>query len=156
MNRLVLGLSATASILVTGLAFGQTAQDQTAADTTITTTTTTRTDRSANVNVRLASYDTSNVAFRKLDKNGDGRISRSEAAADPRVAAAFSAADHDNDGFLTEEEFKSLSSTSPRADVDASSPNGDSVSDPGGDRPATAPTDTDPPRTVTPNARQRE
>lgn len=155
MNKLLLGVSATGLIIAAGFVLGQTPQDRAAADTTITTTTTSSSDRGADVRVRLASYDTSHVAFRRLDRDGDGRISQAEAMAEPRVAAAFSSADQDNDGYLSEEEFKSLSSSSPQSDADASSPNGDHVSNPSGDQPATDPTDKSPVGTVPPRAHPR-
>ena len=44
--------------------------------------------------------------LRALDKDGDGRISREEAAAAPRLAQHFDAIDADKDGFLTKDELK--------------------------------------------------
>ncbi|HET9652989.1 MAG TPA: EF-hand domain-containing protein, partial [Usitatibacter sp.] len=44
--------------------------------------------------------------FKKLDKDGDGRISRDEAAAAPRLAQHFDAIDADPDGFLTRDELE--------------------------------------------------
>ncbi|WP_431777912.1 EF-hand domain-containing protein [Ottowia caeni] len=50
--------------------------------------------------------------FRMLDINGDGRISRGEAAwitrFKPEVADAFKAADANRDGFVTKEEIRAL------------------------------------------------
>jgi len=63
--------------------------------------------------LRLAKMDTSPAAFRKLDPNNDGRISPLEAAENPKVAAAFTMADRNKDGYLSEEEFESLGSPSP-------------------------------------------
>lgn len=40
-----------------------------------------------------------------LDKDGDGRISRDEAAAAPRLAANFDKIDANHDGFLTKDEL---------------------------------------------------
>ena len=44
--------------------------------------------------------------FKKLDTDGDGRISRAEAQASPRLAARFDDIDADKDGFLTTDELK--------------------------------------------------
>ena len=44
--------------------------------------------------------------FKKLDTDGDGRISRSEAQAAPRLAARFDDIDANKDGFLTPDELK--------------------------------------------------
>lgn len=41
----------------------------------------------------------------KLDTDGDGRISRAEAAAQPKVAASFDQADANRDGFLVRSEL---------------------------------------------------
>jgi Ca2+-binding EF-hand superfamily protein len=45
-------------------------------------------------------------ALKALDKDGDGRISRDEAAAAPRLAQNFDRIDADRDGFLTKEELR--------------------------------------------------
>jgi len=47
-------------------------------------------------------------AFRKLDADGDGWISRQEATAHPEVAASFDAADRDGDGRLSFAEFETI------------------------------------------------
>src|SRR5262249_11771730 len=60
--------------------------------------------------LRLAKMDTSIAAFRKLDKDNDGRISPLEAADNPKVAAAFTRADRDKDGYLSREEFQAMGS----------------------------------------------
>jgi osmotically-inducible protein OsmY len=46
-----------------------------------------------------------NEAFRALDRNGDGFVTRQEAAADADLAKDFGAADANRDGRLTEAEF---------------------------------------------------
>lgn len=46
-----------------------------------------------------------NAAFLALDKNGDGVVTRAEAAADAALAKDFAAADANGDGRLTEAEF---------------------------------------------------
>jgi Ca2+-binding EF-hand superfamily protein len=47
-------------------------------------------------------------SFSELDVNGDGRLSKEEAQADPRVAEAFEKADADLDGYLSLKEFISI------------------------------------------------
>jgi Ca2+-binding EF-hand superfamily protein len=44
--------------------------------------------------------------LKALDKDGDGRISREEAAAAPRLAERFDQVDANHDGFLTPDELK--------------------------------------------------
>ena len=46
-----------------------------------------------------------NAAFAALDRNGDGVVTRAEAAADAALAKDFAAADANGDGRLTEAEF---------------------------------------------------
>jgi len=48
------------------------------------------------------------AAFRALDKDGDGWVSRKEAAADPAVARNFDKADKDRDGRLSPLEFQDV------------------------------------------------
>jgi Ca2+-binding EF-hand superfamily protein len=43
--------------------------------------------------------------FNKLDKNGDGYLSRSEAAANPELAKQFKQADRNGDGKLSRAEY---------------------------------------------------
>jgi hypothetical protein len=43
--------------------------------------------------------------FNKADTNGDGKLSKSEAAAMPRVAKNFDAIDANHDGFVTKAEI---------------------------------------------------
>lgn len=130
MRRLILGLAAAALISIAGFVMAQ-AQSQARAEPVA------RPDRGTEL--RLAAMDTSESAFRKLDQDNDGRISALEAAENPRVAAAFTLADKDKDGYLSKEEFEALRPTAIQRDVDASSPSGDRVSDPNGDQPATEP-----------------
>ena len=123
MRQVLLGLGALALICVAGYVMAQApAQEE---------------DRGTQL--RLSRMDTSMTAFRKLDKDNDGRISALEAADNPKVAAAFTMADKDKDGYLSKEEFAAISSTNPSSsDVDASSPSGD--------RPAQSPQQSPPPR----------
>jgi Ca2+-binding EF-hand superfamily protein len=43
--------------------------------------------------------------FNDLDKNDDGKLSRAEAAGNPKVAKKFSESDGDKDGFVTRAEY---------------------------------------------------
>jgi Ca2+-binding EF-hand superfamily protein len=45
------------------------------------------------------------AAFTKADVNGDGKVTKDEAAKMPEVATRFTALDKDNDGALTLAEF---------------------------------------------------
>ena len=45
--------------------------------------------------------------FSKLDKDGDGQLSRTEVAQNSELAAQFSTLDADGDGYLAETEVKS-------------------------------------------------
>jgi EF hand len=133
MRKLFLGVSTIALICLAGFVVAQTATpdqapiapDQTTAEATA---------RSASqpdqgTKLRLARMDTSPAAFRKLDTDHDGRISALEAAENPRVAAAFTMADKNKDGYLSEEEFESIGAGT-RSDLDTSSPSGDRASEP--------------------------
>ncbi|HEX4781929.1 MAG TPA: EF-hand domain-containing protein [Usitatibacter sp.] len=44
--------------------------------------------------------------FKKLDTDGDGRISRAEAQASPRLSKGFDAIDANKDGYITPDELK--------------------------------------------------
>lgn len=46
------------------------------------------------------------IAFSTLDANKDGKISRSEARADPDLEASFDMLDLNHDGFLSRQEFR--------------------------------------------------
>ncbi len=131
MRNLILGFSAAALICIAGFVAAQSTRPEPRAEAPA------EVDRGTRR--RLAAMDTSEAAFRRLDQDNDGRISALEAAENPRVAAAFTLADKDKDGYLSKEEFESLRSSGTHPDVDASSPNGDRVSDPSGDQPATDP-----------------
>jgi hypothetical protein len=109
MRRLFPGLAAVALISMANFAAAQTTQNPSSTQTTAATTTTT-TETDDGTKMRLAAMDTSPAAFRKLDKDHDGRISALEAAENPRVAAAFTLADKDKDGYLSLEEFEALGS----------------------------------------------
>jgi Ca2+-binding EF-hand superfamily protein len=118
MRNLLLGLCSAALIGIAGYVAAQT-----------TSAMQSETDR--DTQLRLAKMDTSIAAFRKLDKDNDGRISPLEAADNPKVAAAFTRADRDKDGYVSREEFQAMGSAAhPSSDDDASSPSGDRATDP--------------------------
>ncbi|HEY6134521.1 MAG TPA: hypothetical protein VIW70_11125 [Rubrivivax sp.] len=52
-----------------------------------------------------ASADAVTAAFKRADSNGDGKLSKAEAAIFPVIAERFDTLDKDNDGFLTLGEF---------------------------------------------------
>ena len=142
MRKTFLMIGAIALICLAGFVAAQAApQDQTSAEATAEAAS----QPDQGTKLRLARMDTSAAAFRKLDADNDGRISPLEAADDPRVAAAFTMADQDKDGYLSKEEFASMAAAANRsADVNASSPSGDRVSEPNGDQAATGPNDPGP------------
>jgi hypothetical protein len=94
MKKLVLGLSATA--FIAGVAFAQ--EDPAGSS-----------DRT-----RMAAADS--AVFAKLDTDQDGRVSAIEAAGDSKVAAGFTSADADKDGYLSKGEFANLGRTSSSRD----------------------------------------
>ncbi len=51
-------------------------------------------------------------SFNRLDTNNDGLVSRSEAAADPRISRNFDQADQDRNGTLSRDEFNRAFETS--------------------------------------------
>jgi EF hand len=142
MRNLFLGVSAAGLFAVAGLVAAQTTDVESAKQ------------LDPGSKMRLAAMDTSAAAFRKLDRDNDGRISALEAADSPKVAAAFTTADKDHDGYLSQEEFEAMNPASPNSmkEVDASSPSGDRAtapsgdhaSDPSGDQPATGPNEPTP------------
>src|SRR5438105_8723828 len=133
MRKLLLGISAIALLCIAGFVTQAAARNQAAQATAEDAS-----QPDPGTKLRLAVMDTSAAAFRKLDEDGDGRISALEAANNTRVAAAFTMADKDKDGYLSKEEFEALSSGA-KPDPDASSPSGDHVSAPSGDQTATGP-----------------
>ena len=60
-----------------------------------------------------------------IDKNGDGKISRDEAAAHPRLAKRFDRIDTDKDGFVTPQEMKAARAKATAAKLNAIDANGD-------------------------------
>jgi Ca2+-binding EF-hand superfamily protein len=108
MRNLLLGFNAAVLIGLAGYVMAQTGsapEDRADRDTQL----------------RLSRLDTSDAAFRKLDHDGDGRISALEAADNPKVAAAFTMADRDKDGYLSKEEFQAMGTAGRHSsDVDAS------------------------------------
>jgi hypothetical protein len=109
MRRLFLGISAAALIFLAGFVAvaAQTAKN-TLVRSSVSNPVETATQPDPGTKLRLAALDTSEAAFRKLDADNDGRISAIEAADNPRVAAAFTMADKNKDGYLSKEEFEAI------------------------------------------------
>jgi osmotically-inducible protein OsmY len=61
--------------------------------------------------------DTGNAAFKQLDRNADGYLSRVEASADARLGGEFSRADTNRDGRISEREFASFHQAKDKAYV---------------------------------------
>jgi hypothetical protein len=61
------------------------------------------------------------TTFESLDTDSDGRISKSEAAANPNVSAQFSKYDQNGDGFIEREEVSSANHATPASPGDSSS-----------------------------------
>jgi hypothetical protein len=57
----------------------------------------------------------------RLDTNGDGKISTSEGEADAAFSTDFSAMDTDDDGFVTDAEYRTAAKDDVRADASANS-----------------------------------
>ncbi len=55
----------------------------------------------------------SDASFASLDKDGDGRISKSEAEADAKVKQQFSMFDKNGNGFIDKDEVMSSENTQP-------------------------------------------
>jgi hypothetical protein len=85
MRRLVLGMSAAALVATAAWAADQQSEE-----------------------TQVAALNRTWAAFARLDADQDGRISALEATNDPLVAAAFTDADLDHDGYLSKEEFANL------------------------------------------------
>jgi hypothetical protein len=113
MRKLFLGISAAALIFIAGFVAvaAQTAKN-TLVQSSVDNPAETATQPDPGTKLRLAALDTSEAAFRKLDADNDGRISAIEAADNPRVAAAFTMADKDKDGYLSKEEFEAINPSS--------------------------------------------
>ena len=57
--------------------------------------------------------------FESLDRNDDGRVSKSEARDDSKLSAQFTSADTNSDGYLTEPEYTAMATTDrPMPDYD--------------------------------------
>ncbi len=61
----------------------------------------------ATASIAIAASPEYGQRFEKLDANGDGRLSREEAAAYPEMAQRFDQIDTNKDGFLSREELVS-------------------------------------------------
>jgi hypothetical protein len=110
MRKLFLGIGAAALIFIAGFVAvaAQTAKTTLVQTSSLDNPVETATQPDPGTKLRLAAMDTSEAAFRKLDADHDGRISALEAADNPRVAAAFTMADKDKDGYLSKEEFEAI------------------------------------------------
>lgn len=66
-----------------------------------------RTEFEGFMRARLAKqHESFDTAFAQLDKNGDGKISRAEAAALPPLFSNFAAVDTNGDGNITKDELR--------------------------------------------------
>jgi hypothetical protein len=94
MRKIVFGLSALA-LVASAAAFAADQDDDT----------------------RVATADSMTPSFTKLDADADGRVSAIEAANNSRVAAGFTSADANKDGYLSKGEYSQLekSAATPRA-----------------------------------------
>jgi hypothetical protein len=101
MKKTVLGMTVAALLAGTGLANAQSAT--TPAEELPATESSAPSD-----NTRLAAADMSSATFKKLDADSDNRVSAIEAANDTRIAAGFTKADADKDGYLSKDEFKNI------------------------------------------------
>ena len=94
MRKFILGMSALA-LVASAAAFAQEEDD-----------------------TRVAAAEAQTPSFTKLDADADGRVSAIEAANNSRVAAGFTSADSNRDGYLSKSEYaqieKSASSAAPR------------------------------------------
>jgi hypothetical protein len=71
-------------------------------------------------NARVATAESMTPSFTKLDADTDGRISAIEAANNSKVAAGFTSADTNRDGYLSKPEYAQLAA---RATASGTSPN---------------------------------
>ena len=71
---------------------------------------------------KVAAVDEDAASFSKLDSDSDGRVSAIEAATDAKVAAGFTEADANKDGYLSRAEFQSMSHEDASGSTPGSSP----------------------------------
>jgi hypothetical protein len=107
MRKLVLGMSALALVAASAAAFADEDPERVAA---------------------ADAAESMTPSFTKLDADTDGRVSAIEAANNSRVAAGFTAADANKDGYLSKAEYSQLekassSSASPRSSTTPPSEN---------------------------------
>ena len=121
MKKTVLGMTVAALLAGAGAANAQSAT--TPAEEMPATESATPSD-----NTRLAAADLSATTFKKLDANSDNRLSAIEAANDTNVAAGFTKADADKDGYLTKDEFKMIGGSSDQSSADQSSSSSETMS----------------------------
>lgn len=75
-----------------------------------------------NSTMSSSKIDTSSSAFTKLDADGDGRVSATEAANNTQLAGVFSQADADKDGYLSRDEFKAANNAKAGTGTDTTAP----------------------------------
>lgn len=73
-------------------------------------------------NTRVAAAEAATPSFITLDADADGRVSAIEAANNSRVAAGFTAADANRDGYLSKAEYAQLEKSSSSTASPRSSP----------------------------------
>jgi Ca2+-binding EF-hand superfamily protein len=86
-------------------------------------------------NARVATAESMKPSFTQLDADADGRISAIEAANNSRVAAGFTSADANKDGYLSKNEYMQLA----QAASNGASPRSSSSSDQSSEDSTTAP-----------------
>lgn len=74
-----------------------------------------------NEETKVAAVDADSATFAKLDADTDGRVSAIEASNDVKVAAAFTTADGDKDGYLSKDEFSTIAQAEVEAGVESES-----------------------------------
>ena len=80
------------------------------ANTTGTTATTPATSSSTQGSMKSGTTASADATFDRLDVNHDGKLSASEAAADPKVQAAWKKIDVNNKGVISKTEFQAHAS----------------------------------------------
>ena len=79
---------------------------------------------SADVTGSSAGISTDTEGFARLDADGDGKLSREEAQADPRLSSQWDSLDANADGNVDESEFSALEGHAPSAVTPEGKPNG--------------------------------
>jgi clumping factor A len=82
-------------------------------------------DEASQENTQIAAVDADSTSFAKLDADTDGRISAIEASNDVKGAAAFTTADGDKDGYLSQVEFRAVGEAQGSTDAASESESAD-------------------------------